>query len=373
MDKKKKALLICATSGQIISFRKALIEKLQYEGYEIHTIAFDDEYRDLIESRGIKLYTVSGANRSTNPFQLLSITKKYRNIIREVAPDIVMTFMLKPNVLGVLAARRAGVGKSNIFSMVEGAGDVFINNGIKWKFIRFVVCKMYKKAFKNANKVFFLNTDDRAEFVSRKLVKSEQCEVIPGIGVDLEHFSYKPVKNYRVFLMIARMLKTKGVIEYCRAARLVKQKYPDAVFNYLGGEGTVKISDIREYIDDGSINYIGTTDDVRPFIEDCSVTVLPSYREGLGLVNVESGAMGRAVITGNTVGTKDTVVDNYNGFLIECRSANAIVEKCIYFLENSDEVTRMGKNSRKLAEEKFDVNVVTERVVNIVTNKIPTE
>ncbi len=249
-----KIALITPTSGQVIGFRAKLIETLQQNGYGVSVLTFDKEHKQEIESRNIKFYCVEDKNRSLNPFKVLSLKNKYCKIIKETKPDTVFTFMLKPNTFGVLAAKKAGI--KNIYSMVEGAGDVFVNNGLKWKIIRKVVCVLYKKAFRNSKKVFFLNNDDKTEFIQRKLVKPEQCEVVHGIGIDLEKFAYKTIKNHKTFLMVARMLKTKGVYEYCKCARIVKQKYPDAVFNYLGAEGTVTLADIKEYIDDGSCYFI---------------------------------------------------------------------------------------------------------------------
>lgn len=360
----KKILLLCGPSNYILCFRSNLIKKLKSEGYNVSVIAFDEKFRADIEALGVTYYCVKSSNRSINLVGILSLERQYRKLIKKICPDIVFSFQLKQNTLGVLAAKKMGVKK--IFSMVEGAGDVFINNSIKWKIIRTVVCKMYRKSFRNVNKVFFLNNDDKSEFIARKLVKEEQCEVIPGIGVDLDHFTYKPIRNYRTFLMVARMLKTKGIFEYCTCARMVKKKYPDAVFNYLGAEGTVKVADIQEYIDDGSIRYLGTTDDVRPYFEDCFVEVLPSYREGLGLVNVEAGAVGRASITGNVIGTKDTVFNGYNGFLINPKEPKAIADKVIWCIEHPKETVVMGQNSRKFAEEHFDQRKINQKILMVI-------
>ena len=356
-----KILLICPTTGQIINFRKTLIEKLQSEGHEIYTIAFDEVNRAIIESRNVKHFCVGGSNRNLNPLKILRLKSQYVRIINQIQPDIVFTFMLKPNIFGVLAARKAKV--KNIFSMVEGAGDVFTNRGFKWKIIRYVVCKLYAKSLKYSKKVFFLNQDDKNEFISRKLVKEAQCIVIPGIGVDIDHFAFKPVKNYKTFLMVARMVKAKGVIEYCKAARIVKQQYPDAVFNYLGEEWTMKISDIQEYIDDGSINYLGTTRDVRPFLEDVLLLLLlSSYREGMPMAIMEAEAVGRGIITSNSVGCKDTVIDGYNGFLVECGDYEAMAEKIIWCIEHPIEAEQFGINSRKLAEKKFDSRLINNTI-----------
>ena len=363
----KKILLLCGLSNYILYFRSNLIEKLKAEGYEVSVIAFDEKFRAEVETLGVTFYCIQSSNRSVNPFEIFALGKQYRKIIRAVSPDIVFSFQLKPNTFGVLAAKKAGV--KNIYSMVEGAGDVFINNTLKWKLVRFVVCRLYKKAFRNVRKVFFLNEDDKQEFIERKLVQSEQCEIIHGIGVDLERFSYRPIKNRRTFLMVARMLKTKGIYEYCECARLVRKQYPDAVFKYLGAEGNVKVADIQEYIDDGSVRYLGTTNDVRPYFEECFVEVLPSYREGLGLVNVEAGAIGRASITCNTIGTKDTVKDGYNGFLVEVGDSKGLAEKAIWCIEHPEEAEQMGRNSRTLAEEYFDQEKINEKIISILTRK----
>lgn len=362
--KMKRVLLICVSSQSVINFRKNLILRLKDEGCEVTVVAFDNEHEEAILSLGVDFYSVKDKNRSTNPLNILSLQKKYERIIEKVNPDIVFTFMLKPNIFGVLAAQKKGI--ENVFSMVEGAGDVFINDSLKWKLIRFVVCGLYKKAFKHSKVVFFLNNDDKSEFMERGLIKAEQCEIIHGVGVDLNRFEFKPIKNDRTFLMVARMLKTKGVLEYCECARIVKKKYPDAVFNYLGAEGTVTLADIKEYIEDGSVNYLGTVSDVRPYLEECTVNVLPSYREGFGLVNAEAAAMGRSSITCDTIGTKETVVDRYSGFLIPPRNSQAIAKQCIYIVENFDIAKTMGENSRKLAEQKFDQNTINKQIIDVL-------
>lgn len=361
----KKILLICGNSQSVVNFRYGLIKACCDKKATVSVIALDDDYKTDIEGMGVTFYSVYSQNRSLNPFGMKKLQNKYFSIINKIKPDIVFTFMLKPNIFGVRAAKKAGVKK--IFSMVEGLGDVFINNGMKWKIIRSVVCKLYRKSFKSSNKVFFLNNDDRDEFISRNLVKKEKCVIIPGIGVDLEFFAYKPVKNHHTFLMVARMLKTKGVLEYCQAARYVKQKYQDAVFNYLGAEGSVTVSDIQEYIDDGTVNYLGVTKDVRPFLEDCSVFVLPSYREGMPVSIMEAEAAGRAVIATNVVGCRYTVIDENNGFLIESRNFKALAEKMIWLLENKSVIEKMGFNSRKLAEEKFDSIKINEYIIGVIS------
>ena len=364
----KKATLVCVTSQSVITFRKGLIKALQNKGYSVSVIAFDSEYKEDILALGVDFYCIEDSNRSVNPFHILSLKAKYKKIIKKLSPDIVFTFMLKPNIFGVLAAKSAGV--KNIFSMVEGAGDVFINNSVKWRVIRLVVCTLYRSSFRHSKKVFFLNGDDKAEFISRRLVKAEQCEQISGIGVDLDHFAHKPLKNYNTFIMIARMLKTKGVMEYCEAARRVRTTHPNAVFNYLGAEGNITLNDIKEYIDDGSINYLGTTKDVRPYLEDCACFVLPSYyREGLPMSIMEAESVGRCIITTESIGCRDTINDGYNGFLVNSKDVLSLAEKCIYLIENPEKNSEICNNSRKFAEDNFDSKKINEKIINVVENE----
>lgn len=364
---KKKILLICNTSQNIYTFRLPLIKKFQKEGYEVSTITFDNEYEDVLKSEGIKLYYTNDKNRSLNPLKILSLRKRYYNIIKEVQPDIVFTFQLKPNAFGVPAAKKAGV--KDIYSMVEGAGDAFINKGLKWSLIKAVVKYFYKKAFKLSQKVFFLNNDDKTEFEELKLVKPEQSVVVHGIGVDLDKFAFKPVdKNSNKFIMIARMLKTKGVFEYCKCAELVKKSHPEAEFMYIGAEGSVKIADIQEYIDNGSINYIGTTKDVRPYIEESLMLLLPSYREGIPMTIMEAEAIGRGVIASNRVGCKDTVEEGVNGYLVEQQDVESMADRCIKILEQKALAVELGKNARKFAETNFDQKIINKHILGIIND-----
>lgn len=360
----KKITLIITGSCTIFNFRYNLILKLKEE-YEVSVIAFDDAMTEKAEKElGIKVYCVNSNNRSTGIVNNLMLVGKLSKLLKRIGPDKVFTFQLKPNTFGVLAARKAGV--KEIYSMVEGAGDVFIQKGLKWAMIRKIVCTLYRTAFRNSKKVIFLNKDDRKEFLDRKLVKPNQVELIPGIGVDLEKFAFKPVRNHRTFLMIARMLTTKGVFDYCEVARRVKRKYPDAVFNYLGAEGTVKLADIKEYIDDGSVNYLGVTTDVRPYLEETLLLLLSSYREGMPMSIMEAEAVGRAIITTDSIGCRDSIEDGYNGYILKLHDIDSAVEKVEFFIEHPEEGERMGRNSRELAERKFDQRIINKILAAII-------
>lgn len=361
---KTKILLIMTTSENVINFRIGLIKALLKSGFSVHVVANDNDREKEIVGLGIVFHCAHNSNRSINPLKAIAYKRRLKKVIKKIGPDVVFTFQAKPNTFGVLVSHACGVKK--IFSMVEGLGDVFIRNSATWKIIRGITCRLYKKSFRFSKKVFFLNEDDKNEFVKRRLVKENQCVIIHGIGVNLGHFSCKPIKNDKSFLMIARMLKTKGIYEYCECARRVRQKYPDAQFNYLGAEGDVKLADIESYIKDGSINYLGTTKDVRPYIEDSLLVLLPSYREGLPMSIMEAESMGRGVITSNNVGCRDTVIDGLNGFLIEGNDVDAMACKCMYALEHRDEMVLMGQNARLFAEKNFDSALINQKIIGAV-------
>ncbi len=351
-------------SVSVINFRKSLIELLQDKGHSVCVIAHDNLREKDIRDLGADFYCVKQDNRGLNPFTILKYSKSLTKIIKKEKPDVVFTFQLKPNTFGVQSAKKAGV--KNIYSMVEGLGDVYIKNGLKWKIIRKVVNVLYKSAFKKSKAVFFLNNDDKLEFINRKLVCENKCVVINGIGVDLNHFEFKPLKNSANFLMVARMIKSKGVYEYLECARRVKKLYPQATFNYLGKEGDITLSDIKEYVDDGSVNYLGVVKDVRPYLEDCTMFVLPTYREGFPVSIMEAESVGRAIITTNSVGAKETVVDGYNGFKVKTKNVEQLVEKVTYLLENKEKAIEMGQNSRTFAEQNFDKDKINNDIYQII-------
>lgn len=364
----KHILMICVSSQGVINFRRGLIKKLLQEGNKVSIVAFDDDFQNDVESLGCDFYCVNDNNRSTSPLKILTLKNKYFKLIKKIKPDIVFTFMLKPNIFGVLAAKKAKVNA--IYSMVEGVGDVFINNGIKWNLIRQFVKFFYRMSFKNVRNVFFLNEDDAKDFISHKLVIPQQIVKINGIGVDLCRFEYQKLENKTNFLMIARLMKNKGVYEYCECARKVRRVYPNVVFEYLGAEGNISVDDIQSYIDDGSIKYLGVSKDVRPYLKSASIVVLPSYREGVPMSIMEAMSIGRAIITTNVPGCKETVIDNYNGFLIDKSHVDQLVERSIWFIKNPNEIERFGRNSRSLAEQKFNEKDINDQILSIIFEKI---
>ena len=362
----KRVLMFCSSSQNIYTFRIPLIYKFRNEGFDVYATAFDDDYADELKKENINFISINDSNRSVNPLKALKLKGKFYSIICDVHPDIVFTFMLKPNTFGVLAAKKAGI--KNVYSMVEGAGDPFINNGIKWNIIKKIECYLYRKSFRYTKKVFFLNTDDIDEFVRLNLVKKEKTVRIYGIGVDFNKFKYENVNSEsNTFVMIARMLETKGVYEYCKCAELVKKEFPEAEFLYLGAEGTIKASDIKYYIDNNYVTYIGSVKDVRPYLARSLVLILPSYREGMPMSIMEAETSGRGIITTDAVGCKDTVIDGYNGKIVPKAEYKSIAEICIKIINNKNIAVEYGLNARKYAEKNFDSRMINDIIFKEVT------
>ena len=363
----KKITLICGRTFTVYKFRKNLVKALQDDGYDVSIIALDNDYEKQILEWNIDFYHIDQNNRSVNPFKKIQLLNKISLLLNQIKPNKIFTFMLTPNTFGVLAAHKSNI--KDIYSMVEGAGDVFIYNTLKWKIIRLFTCILYRIAFKYSKKVFFLNHDDKNEFIERKLVKSEQCVVIPGIGVDTDYFAYKPIKNTNTFLMVARLMPSKGILEYCEVARMVKKTHPEAIFNLIGEEFTLTKKDIQEYIDDGSINYLGYVEDVRPYYEDCLAVVSCSYREGMPTILMEASSVGRPLIATDCVGNREIVKDGYNGFLINQHNAKELINKIIYMLEHIDEMLIIGNDARGIIVNGFDYRIINSLIIKEIKNE----
>ena len=364
----KKIVLIGLSSQSIINFRKTFIRDLINNDFNVFVIAFDDIHASDIKKLGANFICLNDNNRSLNPLKILSLKKRYSKIIKKISPDFVFTFMLKPNIFGVLAAKRLKI--KHVFSMVEGLGDVFINNSFKWKFIRFFVCILYKISFRYPEKIFFLNDDDKKEFLNRHLVSENQCEIIKGVGVDISYFTDTPISTKASFLMIARLLRTKGVLEYAEAARRIRKTNSNAIFKLLGNEGTLTINDLQEYIDSGDIIYLGTTNDVRPYLADSTCFILPSYREGLSMSIMEALACGRPVITSNVSGCRDIVIDCYNGYLSKARDVDSLVSCINKILTNKEQTKILGKNARIYAVQNLDSNKINKQLISMIDKHI---
>lgn len=352
--------MINTASSTIINFRSDLIKTLRQLGHEIILITSDFEYKNQIDKICEKRYVIKVDNRSKNLFKAVHYIREVRRITRTEKPDVVFTFQTKPNTLGVLGVRKYC---PYVYSMVEGLGDVFIKKSFKWKLVRNLVLGMYKYSFRSAKKVFFLNEDDREFFLLKKLVNKNQVVNINGVGINTEIFTFKKITNYNTVVMVARLLKSKGIIEYCEAAKTLKTRGYPYNFILVGSESELTKDDINGYIESNFVTYLGHQNNVKTILENSTIFVLPSYREGLPISTLEAMAIGRPVITTNSVGCKNTVKDGYNGFLVKIKDVNDLAEKIISIMSDKRKIDLFGNNSRKMVEDIFDQKIINKQIV----------
>jgi glycosyltransferase involved in cell wall biosynthesis len=256
--------------------------------------------------------------------------------------------------------------------MITGLGYTFtFVDSLKKKILNRIVAFLYKISLVGVESIFFQNNNDRDHFIKNKLIsnKVKICRIM-GSGVDINHFKHTKIRSEKVsFLLIARLLNDKGIREYVAAAAIVKKQKPNEniTFSLLGpfdsNPSAIQPKIISEWVNLGLINYEGESDDVRPFIENCSVFVLPSYREGMPRSVLEAMSMGRAIITTDAPGCRDTVVDNVNGFLVPVKSVKELSNAMIRCIDNHESLVKMGLKSRQFIEEKFDVDKVNEVIL----------
>jgi glycosyltransferase involved in cell wall biosynthesis len=302
---------------------------------------------------------VIGIDRSgLNPIADLRLLGEYRRILKRMRPAAFLGFTIKPNIYGCIAARSLGIPA---IANISGLGTVFIKRGPLLAF----VTRLYRFGLSRAAVVFFQNPDDRALFVARRMVRPEQARLLPGSGVDLDRFAPAPQPvGPPTFLLIARLLGDKGVREFVAAARSLRADLPDARFQLLGpiDEGNrtaIARAELDEWIAQGAVDYLGETDDVRPYVAAASAVVLPSYREGLPRSLLEAAAMARPLIATDVPGCREVVEDGINGILCQARDAESLA-KAMKTLAKAPVAKRsaMGEAARRKVQDQFSETVV---------------
>jgi glycosyltransferase involved in cell wall biosynthesis len=292
-------------------------------------------------------------------------------LLRRIRPHVTLCYAIKPVIYGTLAAWLARVPRR--FAMIEGLGYVFTPpegaEPIKRRALRSTVSMLYATALRRANLVFFLNKDDIDEFSKQQLVSPTKVFLLGGIGVDLDYWRPAPPAMKPVtFLLAARLLREKGIMEYAKAAKLIKQKHHDMRFVLLGSldtnPGALSRNEIEAWVAEGVLEWPGHVLDVRLWMAKASVFVLPSYREGVPRSTQEAMAMALPVITTDAPGCRETVIDGKNGFLVPMRDLGALAAAMERFILQPDLISEMGQASRKIAEERFDV-----RKINLIILK----
>ena len=358
----KKILLVANSSWSMIKFRYSLMNTLVDQGYNLHVIAPYDEYSKDIEAIGCIYHSVKINNKGSNPLKDLQLIYDFYRLYIDIRPDLIFHYTIKPNIYGVIASK---FGKFKSISLITGLGYTFINDNITAKIAKI----LYKVALKIPLEVWFINADDKNEFIHKKLVAANKVRLIPSEGIDTEKF--KPIRvqksnNIFKFLLIGRMLEDKGVYEYIEAGNILSKKYKNfeiGLLGYLGVDNPKSIS--RKQMDEltkkSYIKYYGAKSDVRQNIAHSDCIVLPSYREGISMTLLESASMAKPLIATNVPGCKEVIDDGINGFLCNVKDGRDLAEKMEKML-NLDEKKRtaMGKVGREKVVTDFNIKVVID-------------
>ncbi|SHO45694.1 glycosyltransferase family 4 protein [Anaerocolumna xylanovorans] len=363
-----KVLIGASYGPALLNFRKDFIQETVKRGHQV--ICVSAESGELMEADirilGASYESVGGSRTGMNLMENLAVFFRYIHVIRKVKPDICFFFMAKPIVFGGSAAILCRV--KHIYSFVTGLETVFYTKGIKDFMIRNMLCLFYTFIFHHNEKCFFMNQDDFKSMRKRHLIKKGKEVIVNGSGVNMEHFERIPIPDSPCVCMTARLVQGKGVKEYCSAASSLKKKHPQADFLLVGGLDEHKDAILEEelisYLEDGAVTYCGYADDVRPYLKKCSVFVLPSYHEGNGRSIVEAMAAGRAIVTTNAPGCKETVIEGYNGFLVPVGDSPSLAEKIDLLLQKKELRESMGENSYLLCREKFEVRQINTILLN---------
>jgi len=357
---KKKIAFLSHLDLNLYLFRLPIMKELVKKGYEVYAICPKGEVFDKFSEYGIKAIAYEIDRGSLNPFKEL---KSIYNIYKAIKPlqlDIIHTFTAKPNIYGTIAARFARIGV--IYNLVEGLGSFYIDNDLKSKMVRFIIELLYKKVFKYSNLVFFVNFDDPKYLVQRNIISQKKVKVIKSVGIDTNEFKpiQKPQNKKPIVLMIARVIKDKGVEEFIKAANLLKDK---AEFWYVGD------------IDKGNKNafnpewknvkYLGFRSDIKELISKCDIFVLPSYREGVPRTLLEASSMAKPIVTTDAVGCREVVEDNKNGFLVPIKDYKTLANKIEILIDNPKLREEFGKYGRIKTKKEFDIKVVVKKYIEV--------
>ncbi|MBX2956364.1 MAG: glycosyltransferase family 4 protein [Cyclobacteriaceae bacterium] len=363
-----KVAIVLNTSWNIVNFRLSLIKSLQALGHEIHTIAPTDSYTETLKTSGCIHHALKMDSRGANPLKDIALVFELYSIYRSIRPDVILHYTIKPNVYGTLAAALLRIP---VVNNVCGLGTVFLKKGP----LSFIAKFLYRSSFRFARKVFFQNPDDLKLFLDEKLVPENAVDLIPGSGIDLKKFAPVPYnRNSKfTFLLISRLITDKGILEYIEAVKKLKAKGLDARFQVLGAmdpehKRGINRDVIQSWINTGTIEYLGTTDDVRQFITKADCIVLPSYREGTPRTLLEAASSSKPIIATNVPGCTQVVEHEVNGLLCELKNADDLAEKMLTLSSLDDnQLMAFGANGRRKMEAEFDESLVINKYLQTLT------
>ncbi|MEO6683779.1 MAG: glycosyltransferase family 4 protein [Ginsengibacter sp.] len=354
------------------TMRDSLMKRLMQEGFEVYVLTHTNSFVSQVENTGIRVINIGSGN--LHPIKVLKYIYNLYSALKQINPDIVLTFSIRPAIWGNFITRYL---KTPTITNITGVGPLFISKNIAYTAARYI----YRLALKKTSKVFFQNFDDMDLFIRHKFVRHEVAERIPGSGIDYNKFSpiFHPKKNDSfLFLFIGRLIKDKGIFEFVEAARRIKAKYPNITFGVIGPfwnqnlkSNTITKADLQNWIDEEIIDYMGEKKDVRKYIAKADCIVLPSYREGTSNILLEAASMEKPSITCNTTGCKEIVDDEITGLLCKVQDGKDLADKMEkMFLLTPCQRDEMGKQARKKIIREYDKEIVLNAYLQAIDELI---
>ncbi len=356
-------------AGSLLNFRGHLLSEMVARGYQVHVCApeLSDEEISRLSKIGVQPHTVALQRTGMDPFQDLAYLWRVLTLCRRLKVDVCLAYTIKPVIFGLLGAWLAGV--KHHYALITGLGYTFSEPARQTSLLGRLVQGLYRISLARCQRVFFQNPDDRALFSELGLVPpSVPTTVVNGSGVDLEYFKETAFPAGPIsFLMICRLLGAKGVREYAEAAIRLHQEFPEVECRLAGWTDTnpdaISQDELNAWQRDGAIKFLGKLADVRPAIAEAIVYVLPSYREGTPRTVLEAMSMGRPIVTTDAPGCRETVVDGLNGYLVPIKTSKSLLDAMRKFVVDPSLALKMGKQSRAIAEEKYDVHMVNKAML----------
>lgn len=363
-------LLSINTSWNIVNFRAGLVRAMIAHGFKVAAASPSDTHTTKLGEIGCHHIPLAVDNKGTNPLKDAILFLRYLRLMRREKPNAYLSWTIKPNIYGSLAAH---ILRIPVICNVSGLGTTFLHDGWLTRFVKL----LYRVALSRSAVVFFQNREDLDLFIESRLVRARQARLLPGSGIDLDRFAPAPIPpreadNGPVFILVARLLWDKGIREYVEAARQVKARMPQTRFRLLGfldveNRTAVPRKTVESWEREGIIEYLGQTNDVRPYLVDAHCVVLPSYREGTPRSLLEAAAMARPLIATDVPGCRDVVDDGVNGWLCKAKDVDDLADKMLRFAEASDEQRReMGRQSRLKAEQQFNERIVVDAYLSAI-------
>ena len=362
----KIAILVCY-NPTLINFRLDLMLEMIRLGHQVIAVGNEsaDKWEKILRPYGIEYRFIKMQRNGLNPvrdfFSFIQLVK----LLKKERPDRVFTSQAKMVLYGGLASHFLGI--TEVYPLIAGLGSVFLASSLKGRILKNILMCGYRLSLRKSPSVFFQNQDDASFFIDNKIVPSDRIVFLNGSGVNLDRFAKQPFPGTFGFLCVCRIIRDKGVMEYLSACRMVRKQHSEVRCLLVGpfdsNPSALKPDEIQPYIDDGSIEYFGEQTDVRPYLAQCNVYVLPSYREGTPKSVLEAMSCGKAIITTDAPGCRETVIGGQNGFLVPVKDAKAVAEKMLFLFQNPDICEQMGNEGRRIAEQRFDVRLVNQVIL----------